>query len=78
MSKPSDVSERAWAFACRYQPDDLLPEAVLFKARCALARAFDAATADLRELATGMSAEILAPLHRNDRATLAAYTPEPA
>lgn len=51
MTRPSDVSERAWAFACRHYPglahrDYMGPH----DPRYQLALMFDAATEDLREL----------------------------
>ena len=69
--KPNDVSDRAWWFACKYQPNDLLPPALLLVSRTSLARSFDKATADLREIYE------LAPFPMTiqDDATLAAYTP---
>jgi len=68
--KPNDVSDRAWWFACKYQPNGLLPPALLLVSRTSLARSFDKATADLRELPkslTGLIAESdgVAGLHLN-------------
>ncbi len=77
--KPKDVSERAWAFARKYQPDGLFAdEDVLTASRTLLARAFDAATKDLRELADSLRAyaEYHIGASPEDNATLAAYTPE--
>ena len=76
--KPNDVSDRAWQFACKHQPNDLLP---MF--RVALARSFDKATADLREDYERCQSEAMYEWDRiSDRdsydetsATLDEYTP---
>ena len=81
--KPNDVSDRAWWFACneieRAEPYRqhltgevyMTSEEVLPMLRVALARAFDAATVDLRDVY-----EIAPyPMTIPERATLDAYTP---
>ena len=74
--KPNGVSVRAWEFSCEYQPDDILPPKALAISRTTLARAFDAATAELRQVADAYAAQHGAI--KMDWDTLAAYTPEEA
>lgn len=80
MSKPSDVSERAWAFACErygYPHKTPAPGGPGWGALCGAARAFDEATAELRSCADALAAyaEYHVGTSHSERATLAAYAP---
>ena len=76
--KPKDVSDRAWEFAREATPAQAWASAVhLQNVLESVARAFDAATKDLREVADSLAAcvEYEAGVTHDERALLASYTP---